>query len=77
MKDEILKIIKESVDSLALPGIPMGKETEFEVSVPKKKEFGDFSTNAALVTGSMAGENPREVAQKIVEAIERRPARFS
>ena len=37
MKDEILKIIKESVDSLALPGSPMGNETEFEVSVPKKR----------------------------------------
>ncbi len=72
MKDEILKIIKEYVDSLALPGSPTENETEFEVSVPKKKEFGDFSTNAALVIGSIKGENPREVAQKIVEAIERR-----
>lgn len=72
MKDEILKIIKESADSLALPGSPKGNEAEFEVSVPKKKEFGDFSTNAALVIGSMKGENPREVAQKIVEAIEQR-----
>ncbi len=71
MKDEILKIIKESVDSLALPASPAGNGTEFEVSVPKKKEFGDFSTNAALVIGSMTGENPREVAQKIVGGIER------
>lgn len=76
MKDEILKIIKESVDSLALPGSPMGNETEFEVSVPKKKEFGDFSTNAALVIGSTKGENPREIAQKIVEAIEQRQHGF-
>ncbi|MCY3624558.1 MAG: arginine--tRNA ligase [Candidatus Dadabacteria bacterium] len=76
MKDEILKIIKESVDSLALPGSPMGNETEFEVSVPKKKEFGDFSTNAALVIGSMKGKNPREVAQKIVKAIEQRQHGF-
>ena len=72
MKNEILKIIKESVDSLAFPGSTMGNEAEFEVSVPKKKEFGDFSTNAALIIGSTMGENPREVAQKIVEAIEQR-----
>ena len=71
MKDEILKIIKESVDSLALPGSPAGNGTEFEVSVPRKKEFGDFSTNAALVIGSVTGEKPREVAQKIVGGIER------
>ncbi len=76
MKNEILKIIKQSVDSLALTGIPLGNETEFEVSVPKKKEFGDFSTNAALVIGSIAEENPREIAQKIVESIEQRQHGF-
>lgn len=76
MKDEILKIIKESVDSLALPGSPTENGIEFEVSVPKKKEFGDFSTNAALVIGSLKGENPREVARKIVEAIDRRQHGF-
>ena len=72
MKDEILKVIKESVDSLAFPGIPAGDDAGFEVevSVPKKKEFGDFSTNAALIIGSVTGGNPREVAQQIVEAIE-------
>ncbi len=76
MKDEILKVIKESVDSLAFPGIPTEDKAEFEVSVPKKKEFGDFSTNAALVIGSMAGQSPRKVAQKIVEAIEQRQCDF-
>lgn len=76
MKDEILKIIKESVDSLAFPGIPTGEEVEFEVSVPKRKEFGDFSTNAALVIGSMTGKNPREVAQQIVDAIEQNRCGF-
>ncbi len=76
MKDEILKVIKESVDSLAFPGIPTGDKVEFEVSVPKKKEFGDFSTNAALVIGSMTGASPREVAQSIVEAIEQRQCDF-
>lgn len=70
MKEEILKVIKESLDSLGFPGIPAGNDVEFEVSVPKKKEFGDFSTNAALVIGSMTGGNPREVAQHVVEAIE-------
>lgn len=74
MKDEILKVIKESVDSLAFSGIPT--EAEFEVSVPKRKEFGDFSTNTALVIGSMTGENPREVAKRIVAAIEKRQFTF-
>ncbi|MXZ12449.1 MAG: arginine--tRNA ligase [Candidatus Dadabacteria bacterium] len=76
MKDEILKVIKESVDLLEFPGIPPGDKAEFEVSVPKKKEFGDFSTNAALIIGSMTGENPRKVAQQIVEAIERSQCGF-
>ena len=70
MKDEILKIIKDSVDSLGLPETVDGDWAEFEVSVPKKKEFGDFSTNAALIIASATGSRPREVAQKIVGAIE-------
>ena len=76
MKDEILKVIKESVDSLAFPGIPTGNDAEFEVSVPKRKEFGDLSTNAALVIGSITGESPREVAKRIVAAIEKRQFTF-
>lgn len=76
MKDEILKVIKESVDSLAFPGIPTGNDAEFEVSVSKRKEFGDLSTNAALVIGSITGESPREVAKRIVAAIEKRQFTF-
>ena len=70
MKNEILKIIKDSVDSLGLPETASDNRAELEVSVPKKKEFGDFSTNAALIIASETGKRPREVAQKIAEAIE-------
>ena len=33
----------------------------------KKQNFGDLSTNAALIIAKAVGENPRTVAQKIVE----------
>ena len=74
MKDEILKIIRKSLDSLSFPG--MDAETELEVFIPKKKEFGDFSTNAALVIGSVSRENPREVAKRIAADIEKQRCVF-
>jgi arginyl-tRNA synthetase len=35
---------------------------------PKKQNFGDLSTNAALTIAKLIGENPRTVAQKIVSS---------
>lgn len=40
--------------------------TFFEVEVPKKKEFGDFSTNIALILSKTLKKNPREIANLIV-----------
>ena len=69
MKEEITKIIEAAMDSLE--SVSCGKKTEFEVSVPKRKEFGDFSTNAALAVASSTGENPRKTSEKIAEALEK------
>ena len=37
-----------------------------ELTLATDPRFGDYQTNAALVLGKQRGENPREVAQKIV-----------
>lgn len=36
------------------------------LEVPRNREFGDFSTNAAMVMAKSAGKNPRELAGDIV-----------
>lgn len=40
--------------------------TTVKLEVPRNREFGDFSTNAAMVMAKSAGKNPRELAGDIV-----------
>ena len=44
-----------------------------ELSVPKRAEQGDFSTNLAMVLASKAGRPAREVAQALVDALPAAP----
>lgn len=39
--------------------------TTVNLEVPRNREFGDFSTNAAMVMAKSAGKNPRELAADI------------
>lgn len=39
--------------------------TNVNLEVPRNREFGDFSTNAAMVMAKSAGKNPRELAAEI------------
>lgn len=40
--------------------------TSVNLEVPRNREFGDFSTNAAMVMAKSAGKNPRELAAEIL-----------
>ena len=40
------------------------------LEVPKNREFGDFSTNAAMVGAKIAGKNPRELASEILPKLQ-------
>lgn len=42
-----------------------------KLEVPRNREFGDFSTNAAMVMAKSAGKNPREIATEILPQIEK------
>lgn len=43
---------------------------EAKLEVPRNREFGDFSTNAAIVLAKSAGKNPRELAGEILPKIQ-------
>lgn len=36
------------------------------LEIPKNPEFGDFSTNAAMVMAKSAGKSPRDLANEIL-----------
>lgn len=43
------------------------------LEIPRNREFGDFSTNAAMVGAKSAGKNPRELAAEILPQIAQLP----
>lgn len=43
---------------------------EAKLEVPKNRDFGDFSTNAAMVGAKIAGKNPRELANDIMPKLQ-------
>jgi arginyl-tRNA synthetase len=67
MKEDIQRVVLESVENIGkkinLSDLPV----EVEVGIPKRKEFGDFSINTAMILAKKMGENPRKVAELIIE----------
>jgi arginyl-tRNA synthetase len=55
-------LAKKLSNALATAGLPDAGE----LTPATDPRFGDYQTNAALVLGKQRGENPREVAEKIV-----------
>jgi arginyl-tRNA synthetase len=59
-------LAKKLFDALAAAGLPDAGE----LTPATDPRFGDYQTNAALVLGKQRGENPREVAEKIVRHLD-------
>ncbi|MCI0479971.1 MAG: arginine--tRNA ligase, partial [Candidatus Dadabacteria bacterium] len=67
MKEDIERVVLQSVESIGrkinLTDLPV----EVEVGIPKRKEFGDFSINTAMILAKKMGKSPRQVAELIIE----------
>lgn len=59
--DELKKIILEAGEKLSLPII----EEEIKIEHPTDVNFGDYSTNIAMVLAKLEKKNPRELAEEI------------
>jgi arginyl-tRNA synthetase len=59
-------LAKKLVDALAAAGF----ESAGELTQATDPRFGDYQTNAALVLGKQRGENPRAVAEKILQHLD-------
>jgi len=59
-------LAKKLSDALAKAGFPNAGE----LSQATDPRFGDYQTNAALVLGKQRGENPRAVAEKILQHLD-------
>jgi arginyl-tRNA synthetase len=72
MKDGLKEAIKEAAVSAGV--IEAEQLPDFVLEVPKEKAHGDFSTNIAMQLTRIAKQNPRKLAESIVDNIDKTKA---
>ncbi|MFH1453742.1 MAG: arginine--tRNA ligase [Armatimonadota bacterium] len=68
IRDQIKQNI---INALIKSGYKIPEEFTPEIEIPKDRSHGDFSTNAALILSKELKINPRDIAAKITENIEK------
>lgn len=58
-----------TVENGSTVGVASGVAAGFDIEIPKRKEFGDFSTNAAMTVAKKSGGSPRELAGLLAERL--------
>ncbi len=70
IRDQLLDAVADALNALGIDPVPSGVVVER----PARREHGDWSTNAALVSAKAAGRNPRELGQALADHLtEHRP----
>lgn len=64
IQEKIKEILRDALVEIDLERVPI------ELEHPQELSHGDYASNIALQIGSASNKNPRELAQKIVEAID-------
>jgi arginyl-tRNA synthetase len=65
---DLIKALSAALDRLGL------ECDAIEVSPPRDPSHGDASTNLALILAKKAEKNPREIAQRLIDALELEPS---
>lgn len=70
MKQELSALIEQTLDALKSAGkLPADAAPKIMVDNTKDKAHGDYASNIAMVSSKMAGMNPRQWAEEIVNAL--------
>ncbi|HCL74678.1 MAG TPA: arginine--tRNA ligase, partial [Pseudomonas sp.] len=70
MKDSIRHLIQQALDRLTAEGVlPEGLAPAIQVENTRDKSHGDFASNIAMMLAKPAGMKPRDLAQKLIEAL--------
>ena len=64
MKDKIHELLASAINDLY-----SGKDLSIEIVKTKSEEHGDWSSNVAMIEAKKKGENPKELAKKIIDSI--------
>ncbi|MDX1589591.1 MAG: arginine--tRNA ligase [Oleiphilaceae bacterium] len=75
MKDTIASLLQSALDQLIREGtLPGDFQAHIKVENARDKAHGDFATNLAMVACKAAGMKPRELAERIIQALPEDPA---
>jgi arginyl-tRNA synthetase len=68
MKNKIAMLIAEAVTACGQKGLlPAMELSRIEIEEPANPGHGDYASNAAMIMASQAKQNPRKIAQSILE----------
>jgi arginyl-tRNA synthetase len=74
MKSHIESLLEQTIESFKKQGIvPDDFQARIQVDRTKDKSHGDFATNLAMMLTKVAGKNPRELAQLIIDNLPTSP----
>lgn len=62
MKEALRAKVEEALRALLAAADDSGPLPDFAIEIPRQKEHGDFSCNAAMLLAKRLGRNPREIA---------------
>lgn len=70
MKDSIRHLIQQALTRLTAEGVlPEGLGPTIQVENTRDKAHGDFASNIAMMLAKPAGMKPRDLAQRLIEAL--------
>ncbi|WNL38424.1 arginine--tRNA ligase [Halomonas sp. PAMB 3232] len=70
MKETITSLLQGAIDALKHQGVlPVDLTPTIKIDPTKDKAHGDYATNLALMLAKPAGLKPRELAEKLLEAL--------
>ncbi|GGN30163.1 arginine--tRNA ligase [Shewanella putrefaciens] len=70
MKSHIQSLLEQTIESFKQQGIlPADFEARIQVDRTKDKSHSDLATNLAMMLTKVAGKNPRELAQLIIDTL--------
>ena len=70
MKDSIRHLIQQALTRLTAEGVlPEGLSPTIQVENTRDKSHGDFASNIAMMLAKPAGMKPRDLAQKLIDAL--------
>ncbi len=71
IKSDLIARLKTAVGAVADQlGLPAPDRPQVYLEVPKDRRHGDYASNAAMLLGRAARQNPRAVAQTLLETLE-------